>query len=62
MTRTVQRTIADPVQMAVFSNRLLSIVEDMGHTLIRSMAGITSSFNCLTTYSRILSVMTPSPV
>lgn len=28
--------LADPIQMAVFSNRLLSITEDMGNTLIRS--------------------------
>src|ERR1700749_4328719 len=28
--------LADPVAMEVFSNRLLSITEDMGNTLIRS--------------------------
>ncbi|MGR0187020.1 hydantoinase B/oxoprolinase family protein [Azospirillum aestuarii] len=30
------RTAPDPIAMEVFSNRLLSIVEEMGHTLIRS--------------------------
>lgn len=29
-------TLADPIAMEVFSNRLLSITEDMGNTLIRS--------------------------
>ena len=28
--------IADPIQMEVFSNRLLAIAEDMGSILIRS--------------------------
>jgi len=28
--------LADPIAMEVFSNRLLSITEDMGNTLIRS--------------------------
>jgi N-methylhydantoinase B len=31
-----QDTIADPIQMEVFSNRLLAIAEDMGSILIRS--------------------------
>ena len=29
-------TLSDPIAMEVFSNRLLSITEDMGNTLIRS--------------------------
>src|SRR3954469_16606645 len=33
--RSVTR-LADPIAMEVFSNRLLSITEDMGSTLIRS--------------------------
>lgn len=40
MSETAERrtamTIADPVQMEVFSNRLLAIAEDMGSILIRS--------------------------
>lgn len=28
--------IADPVELEVFSNRLLSVTEDMGHTLVRA--------------------------
>jgi N-methylhydantoinase B len=28
--------LADPIAMEIFSNRLLSITEDMGNTLIRS--------------------------
>jgi len=36
MTESGTRALADPIQMAVFSNRLLSITEDMGNTLIRS--------------------------
>ncbi len=33
---TVATGLADPIAMEVFSNRLLSITEDMGNTLIRS--------------------------
>jgi N-methylhydantoinase B len=36
MNDTPARLLADPIRMAVFSNRLLSITEDMGSTLIRS--------------------------
>ncbi len=36
MAETIPQSLADPVAMAVFSNRLLSITEDMGNTLIRS--------------------------
>lgn len=38
MTQSTARTdrIADPIQMEVFSNRLLAIAEDMGSILIRS--------------------------
>ena len=31
-----QRAIADPILMEVFSNRLLSITEEMGSNLIRA--------------------------
>ena len=47
------RTIADPVLMEVFSNRLLSITEEMGSNLIRasfsrptSRSGATARSGC----------------
>ena len=36
MAENIPQNLVDPVAMAVFSNRLLSITEDMGNTLIRS--------------------------
>ena len=36
MTETQARRLADPIQMEVFSNRLLAIAEDIGQILIRS--------------------------
>ena len=33
---TASSGIFDPIAMEVFSNRLLSITEDMGNTLVRS--------------------------
>ena len=32
----MNRTLHDPIAMEVFSNRLLSITEDMNNTLVRS--------------------------
>ena len=36
MTESAARPLADPIRMVVFCNRLLSITEDMGSTLVRS--------------------------
>ena len=36
MTTNVSNQIADPIEMEVFTNRLLSITEDMNNTLVRS--------------------------
>ncbi len=35
-TTTPQARLRDPVEMEVFSNRLLTITEEMGHTLVRA--------------------------
>jgi N-methylhydantoinase B len=35
-TTTAQPRLHDPVEMEVFSNRLLTITEEMGHTLVRA--------------------------